>query len=86
MRSTTPPGNKRTRQGLLARLRAAIRARFWPTYEDLLERKAELREAVLFWRYPNGMIVPPEKRRRLMSKLNRLDRELRHHPDNPDNR
>lgn len=61
---------------------AWLRARFWPTLADMQRQKAVLKDTVLYWKYPNGMIVPPEKRGRLMSKLHRLDRRIRNHPDN----
>lgn len=60
-----------------------IRAKFAPTYKELVEEKEDLKEIVLYWRYPNGMPVPPKKRGKLMSKLKRLSRKVRNHPDRP---
>lgn len=79
---TQVPRNARPR--LLDRVKTYFRRRFNPTYDDLVARKVELKEMVLFWRYPSGMIVPIEKRQRLMRDLNRIDKLLRDHPENPD--
>lgn len=60
-------------------------SRFNPSYEEMVRQKEELKSVVLYWRYPDGSLVPPSKRGKLMGKLNRMSRHIRNHPDNPDN-
>lgn len=53
------------------------------SYEDLLAENNRLTEIVLYWRYPDGSLVPQRKRNRLFRSLHSVRRHLAAHPDNP---
>jgi hypothetical protein len=63
-----------------------LRARYFPTYEDLVAERDWYKESIWHWQYPDGTHVPPEQRRRLFGKIARLNRQIERHPDNPANR
>lgn len=56
-----------------------------PSLQDLLEKKAYLKECVVHWQYPNGSHVPQHKRQRMFRDLQKLSQAIREHPDNPAN-
>ena len=64
-------------------MRARLRRCVNPSYEDLLAERDRLKEIVLYWRYPDGSLVPQGKRRRFFYILGRVKRALEAHPDNP---
>lgn len=63
-----------------------FRARFFPTYEDLVAEKEWLSEAVWHWQFPDGTHVPQKRRSRLFWEIEQLNRKIKRHPDNPANR
>jgi transposase InsO family protein len=63
-----------------------LKARLFPSYEDLLAEKEVLRQTIWHWQYPDGTYVPQEKRRRLFGEIARLNRKIKRHPNNPQNR
>ncbi len=55
------------------------------TYEELLEERERLKEAVVHWRYADGTYVPQHKRQGLFKELHKISHRIRLHPDNPAN-
>jgi len=56
-----------------------------PSYQDLLDEKAKLNDAVILWKYADGSFVPQHKRQQMFKDLHRLSRKIRSHPDHPGN-
>lgn len=54
-----------------------------PAYADLLAERDRLKQIVLYWRYPDGSLVPQGGRQRLFHVLRSIDRDIAAHPDNP---
>lgn len=56
------------------------------SYEGLLAERERMKEIVLYWRYPDGSLVPQEKRQRMFHTLREIKRQIGNHPDNPERR
>ncbi|CAG0981824.1 hypothetical protein GPROT1_02350 [Gammaproteobacteria bacterium] len=56
-----------------------------PSYQDLLDEKARLKDCVVLWKYADGTHVPQHKRQRMFKDLHKLSQQIRKHPDNPAN-
>ena len=52
-----------------------------PSYQDLLDEKAKLSDAVIHWKYADGSLVPQHKRLLMFKELHKLSRKIRNHPD-----
>ena len=72
---------------LLATILAWLLWRRWRennrSYAELVEEYNRLDNIVAEWRYPDGGLVPQEKRMRLMQQYREAWRRVRDHPEHP---